>query len=75
MCLTLQRVPDPVEAVCSLLSVHRGISTTLPFLKVLMALAVASATPLPEAGLLFRKPKGMVWAKGGQLEEMEMELV
>lgn len=30
-----------------------------------MALAVASATPLPEAGLLFRKPMGMVWAKGG----------
>lgn len=48
---------------------------TLPFLKVLMALAVASATPLPEAGLLFRKPMGMVWAKGGGLEEMKMELV
>lgn len=38
---------------------------TLPFLKVLMALAVANATPSPEAGLLFRKPMGMVWAKGG----------
>lgn len=30
-----------------------------------MALSVASVTPLPEAGLLFRKPMGMVWAKGG----------
>lgn len=40
-----------------------------------MVLAVTSATPLPEAGLLFRKPMGMVWAKEGQLEEMEMELV